>query len=492
MKIQFLGANKTVTGSRHLLKINGKKILLDCGLYQGARDNEKNFNNNFPFDPSEIDALILSHAHIDHSGNIPNLVRQGFKGPIYSTTATRDLCGYMLEDSGYIQEREAEYLNNKNIKNGLEPNIIPIYTQEDAKRAMLQFRSVNYHIKFELFDGIHATFIDAGHILGSAITVMDIQDKEYLQKVVLTYTGDLGRKYLPILRDPEIPEFSDVLITESTYGNKLHEDMRLADDMVTEIVNETIKKGGKIIIPAFAVERSQEVVYTLHRLINQGKIPKIPVFVDSPLAINATEVFKKHPECFDSEAGKMFLENKDGILGFDLLRYVKDVEESKSLNNKIGPMIVISASGMCEHGRILHHLKNSIEDSRNTVMIVGYQAEDTLGRKLVEGAKSVNIFGKPYRVRAKVKVANFFSAHADKDGLTEFASKIQGLKKIFIVHGDEERSSGLKDELIIKGYNGEINIPSFSEEFDINFQKETKIINLSLTLDATSTNNTVH
>ncbi len=481
MKIHFLGAAGTVTGSRHLLEVNGKKILLDCGLYQGCRGDECQINKVFPFDPKELDIVILSHAHIDHSGNLPNLVKQGFQGSIYATNATTDLCSYMLQDSGYIQEREAEYLNEKQLKAGLPANIEPIYTQEDAREAMLQFKSINYEIKFHVTDGVSCTYLDAGHILGSAIVVLDIDDKEKGQKVILTFTGDLGRDSLPILKDPQHPEYSDILITESTYGDKFHDDISTADEKVAEIINNAAKKGGKIIIPAFAVGRTQEIVYTVHRLLEKELIPHLPVYVDSPLAVNVTDVFKRHPECYDKETRELFMEDKLGVFGFDLLTYITTAEESKALNNKNGPMIIISASGMCEHGRILHHLKNNIGDQRNTIMIVGYQAENTLGKKLVEGMKEVNILGKPYKVKAKIEVTNFFSAHGDRKDLLNFGKNIKGLKKVFIVHGDEKRAEALKqgyqDELGIQ----DVNVPKLMNVFDIDLKEaKTRIINMKI------------
>src|SRR3989339_1506687 len=484
MKLTFLGADRTVTGSRHLIEINEKKILLDCGLFQGKREEEYCYNCQFPFDPKSIDVLILSHAHIDHSGNIPNLVKNGFTGPIYCTSATKDLCDYMLQDSGYIQEREAEYLNSKKNKNE-EPDVQPLYTQEDAKKSLLQFKTVNYGITFKLVDGVHVTFLNAGHILGSAIIVLELEDFEKNEKLILTFTGDLGRSRLPILKDPEIPSYSDILITESTYGDKFHDNIEMADEKVAEIVNETARKGGKIIIPAFAVGRTQEIVYTLRQLIDKGKIPHLPVIVDSPLATNITEVFKRHHECYDEETREIFMKAKQGIFGFELLNYTTSVEDSKALNNKRGPMIIISASGMCEHGRILHHLKNSIEDPRNRIMIVGYQAENTLGRKLVDGEKKVNIFGKPYRVKAKIEVTNFFSAHGDRADLLNFGLAIKGLKKIFIVHGDEKRANALKDGFIENGIKDVI-VPKYKDSFeiDLNQKNHLDVINMTVELPA--------
>jgi len=467
MKIHFRGANREVTGSRHLLEINGKKILLDCGLYQGRRKDEKERNKNFQFDPAELDAVVLSHAHIDHSGNLPNLVKQGFKGPIYCTHPTADLLSYMLRDSAYIQEREVEYVNRKHMERG-EELIEPLYTAEDAEETIPMAHGVAYEECVKIFDGIEVCFHEAGHILGSAVVVFTIHDDEEDGKEkTLVFTGDLGRRDMPLLKDPYQPEKADYLLTESTYGNRVHESIKEAEDELAEIVTKTVARGGKIIIPAFSLGRTQEVIYALHKMFDDGRIPDtLPIYVDSPLSVNLTKVFRKHLNVLDEETQRLFVNEDEDPFGFDRLKYTQSVEESKALNNHNGPCIIISASGMIEHGRILHHLKNSIEDHRNTVLIVGYQAVNTLGRKLVEKHKKVNIFGKPYDVKIEVKVMNKFSAHADRSDLLEFATKIKGLKKIMIVHGEGEASDAFKSALEANGLT-DVVVPEFGDTIEL-------------------------
>jgi len=460
LKIKFCGAAQEVTGSKHLIEFNGKKILLDCGMFQGKRKEAAEKNSKFSFDPKEIDAVILSHAHIDHSGSLPMLVKQGFCGPIYSTFATRDLCNYMLMDSAYIQEREAEYLLKKK-----KEVVDHLYNAEDAEKSLELFHGVGYERSFVVDDGIVACFYDAGHILGSALIHLMFYDKKTKKRTSIAFTGDLGRKGLPILRDPQLIQETDVLITESTYGDRLHDSLDTIHEDFTKVVKDVCKKGGKLIIPAFSLERTQEVVYHLNILTKTGKIPEIPVYVDSPLSGNLTEVFKGHPECFDKKVYKEFLDNGENPFGFGMLKYTKSVEESKSLNDKPGPMVIISASGMCEHGRILHHLKNNIEDHRNTVLIVGYQGENTLGRKLQDGESPVRIFGDLYKVKAKIETIDAFSAHADRSDLLDYISKVKGVKKLFLVHGEHESQEKFKTALEENGY--ESHIPSPDEVFKL-------------------------
>jgi len=460
IKIKFCGAAKEVTGSKHLIEFKGKKILLDCGMFQGKRKEAAEKNSKFSFDPKEVDAVILSHAHIDHCGSLPMLVKQGFTGPIYSTFATRDLCNYMLMDSAYIQEREAEYL----IKEKKEV-VDHLYDSEDAKKALELFRGVGYEHSFVVDEGIVACFYDAGHILGSALIHLMFYDKDTKERMSLAFTGDLGRKGLPILRDPQLIQKTDVLITESTYGDRLHEALQMISSEFAEVVNDVCKQGGKLIIPAFSLERTQEIVYHLNLLTRDGKIPNIPVYVDSPLSGNVTEVFRGHPECFDKDVYEEFLKDGENPFGFGLLKYTRSVTESKSLNEKPGPMIIISASGMCEHGRILHHLKNEIEDHRNTVLIVGYQGQNTLGRKLQDGESPVKIFGEPYRVKAKIHTIDAFSAHADRSDLLDYINKVKGVKKLFLVHGEEGSQNKFKSALEENGY--EAYIPSPDETVEI-------------------------
>ncbi len=456
MKIHFLGATKTVTGSMHLVEVNGKKILLDCGLFQGKRKLAEKINRHFSFDPEEIDTLILSHAHIDHSGNIPNLVKNGFSGEIHTTHATMDLCSAMLADSGYIHEKDVEYLNKKRIRKG-EPPLEPLYTRADAEAAISQFVGHNYDEPFQIGKGISVTFADAGHILGSAVTKITISENG--KAVKLGYIVDLGRKDLPILRDPVQFNDLDYMIIESTYGGRKHDDIIHAEHRLQEVVMRAYNRNGKIIIPSFAMERTQEIVYCLNDLWENNKVPQIPVFVDSPLAVNITDIFKRHEECYDQETKKL-LDNYDDPFGFEKLKYVRSVEESKQINQLDQSCIIISASGMCEVGRILHHLKNNIENPNNIILIVGYMAQNTLGRKLVEHWPAVKIFGEEYVVNAEVEVMNVFSAHADRDDLLNYALGTKNsVKKIFIVHGENSQSLAFAENLKENGFP-DIAIPS--------------------------------
>lgn len=447
MKLQFLGAARTVTGSMHLLEVNGSRILLDCGLYQGPRQESFDRNRSLPFEAGTVDAMILSHAHIDHSGNIPVLVRSGFTGDIFTTAASRDLCAAMLRDSAHIQEEDAEYVNKKRAKQGLPP-IEPLYTIEDAERSLNSFVGLGYNRPLQIVPGITLTLYDAGHILGSAIVVLDVEEGG--QKRRLVFTGDLGRKGMPILRDPQVVDKANYLIIESTYGDRLHDPIESTDQALRSVIVETYQRGGKVIVPAFAVGRTQELVYALHRLMAARKLPSLPIFVDSPLAVNVTEVFRLHPECFDSET-RQFSAAGDGRdpFGFSRLTYVRSAEASKELNFLREPAIIISASGMAEAGRILHHLKNNVEDSRNTVLIVGWQAPDTLGRRLVEHQPVVKIFGEEYHVKAQTVTINGFSAHADRAELVDYTRQVVNpdLKAVFVVHGEESASLALAEAL---------------------------------------------
>jgi len=438
-----MGAVRTVTGSMHMLTVNGSNILLDCGLFQGRRREAFERNRNLPFKAGDVDALILSHAHIDHSGNIPSLIKGGFRGDIYATSATRDLCAAMLPDSAHIQEQDVVYVNKKRARKGLPP-VEPLYSKQDVNESLKYFVGMGYDRTFDVVPGVRATFRDAGHILGSAITVLDI--KENGQQCRLAFSGDLGRKNAPILRDPSPIHDVDYLIIESTYGNRQHETHDEARAALRRVVDKTYRRGGKVIIPAFSVGRTQEIVYTLHRLTVAHKIPQLPIFVDSPLSVNVTAVFRLHPECYDEEAARFILSDRHpDPFGFKRLRYIRDVDDSKELQFLREPAIIISASGMCEAGRILHHLKNNIEDSRNTVLIVGWQAPHTLGRKLVERWEKVKIFGEEYQLRAEVEVIGGYSAHADRDGLLDYVRPLNNgrLKKVFVVHGEEEASLAL-------------------------------------------------
>ena len=465
MRIQFLGAVQTVTGSMHRLRVNGTNILLDCGLFQGRRAETYEKNRRFPFDPSEIDAVILSHAHIDHSGNLPNLVRKGFRGNIYSTFATRDLCSAMLRDSAYIQEADVAYVNRKRARKKLPP-IEPIYTQADATETLKYFFAAGYDRWIHVTPDVRVIFRDAGHILGSAIVVLEINENG--RTIRVAYTGDLGRMDLPILRDPTPVSDVDYVISESTYGGRFHETPDEAEAKLESCVNRTCDRGGKLIIPAFAVGRTQELAYALHRLRLSKKIPSLRIFVDSPLAVNVTEIFRLHPECYDQETLEFMTKARDPF-GFERLRYIRYVEDSKALNNMHEPMVIISASGMCEAGRILHHLKNNVENPNNTVLIVGFQAVHTLGRRIVERRETIPIFGDKYRLRAEVEVINGYSAHADRSELLRWighAHESGKLKGVFLVHGDPEQSDELASGLDEIGVQGVI-IPAPGFEAEI-------------------------
>jgi len=460
VEIQFFGGARSVTGTMHVLIVRGKKILLDCGLYQGKRDEAFERNRQLPFDAASIDAMVLSHAHIDHSGNIPQLVKLGFTGNIACTHATRDLCSIMLQDSGYIQEKDAEYVNKRRARKGEKP-VEPLYTARDAVKAMNQFFSVGYERKVQIADGVSVTFYDAGHILGAAVSVLDINDDG--RPIRLVFSGDLGRPGQPILRDPAILTQADILFTESTYGGRFHDDFSTLNQKLAQVVNETVKRGGKIIVPAFSVGRTQEIVYALHQLTLSGEIPALPIFVDSPLSLNATEVFRAHPECYDEETAD-FLESNDDVFGWNRLRYIRTADESKKINEIKSPCIIISASGMCEAGRIQHHLRNNIEDERNTILVVGFMAENTLGRRLVEREPTVKIFGDEFTLAARVVKLNAFSAHADQDELVSWISHFnrEQLQHLYILHGEYDQSQALAHALGGLGLN-EIAIPERGE-----------------------------
>ncbi|MBM4294145.1 MAG: MBL fold metallo-hydrolase [Deltaproteobacteria bacterium] len=469
MQISFHGAVQTVTGSQHLITANGQRILLDCGLYQGKREEARRRNREFAFDAAAVDAVVLSHAHIDHSGNIPNLVKQGFRGKIVCTTATTALCGAMLLDSGHIQEEDVEYVNRQRRKYG-EPPVEPIYTQEDAAEALQYFEGIGYDRPYRLGPGITLTLYDAGHMLGSAIVALDFQPGKGGPNRRLVFTGDLGRPHLPILRDPTFLAATDILIIESTYGHRTHPPLEESAEALKQIIKNTSQRGGKVIIPAFAVERTQLLVYLLNKLYHLGDLPEIPIYVDSPLAVDVTDIFRRHPEYFDDET-QDYLRHQDpdgDIFDFKRLRYIRDVEQSKKLHALRGPGVIISASGMAEAGRVQHHLKNNIEDPRNTVLIVGWQAPNTLGRRLVEKAPVVRIFGMEYHLEAEVVTLNGFSSHADQPGLLSW---VQAFKKppeqTFVVHGDPEAAQVLATRLRSDLGCQEVMIPSLHQTVEI-------------------------
>ncbi|HEY61370.1 MAG TPA: MBL fold metallo-hydrolase [Anaerolineae bacterium] len=446
MKITFHGAAQTVTGSQHLLEINGHKLLLECGLFQGRRKESYKINRNFHFNPTDLDAVIISHAHIDHSGNLPLLIKNGYQGPIYATDATAHLANIMLLDSGHIQESDVVYLNKKLSRKG-EPLVEPLYTQEDAARVAQHFRCFPYEQVFEPIPGVQVRFVDAGHILGSAAIVLDINENG--RKFRLWFSGDIGRRDLPLLRDPVLPYNADYLLMECTYGDKPHEDPEVAFEELRDVVKRTAERGGRVIIPAFAVGRTQELVYCLHRMIKAGDIPRIPIFVDSPLAINATDIFRAHPECFDEETQEFIRQDKHhSAFGFSLVTYTRSVEQSKAINFMHGPAVIISASGMAETGRILHHLRNNISDPRNTILIVSWQAPYTLGRRLADRETKVKIFGETFYRKAEVATIGGLSSHAGQTFLIEYAQAVQDtVKKVFLVHGEERGAKPLMEKL---------------------------------------------
>jgi len=444
MRIHFQGAAQTVTGSMHMLEVNGSKILLECGLFQGSRRESFERNRSFPFDPREIDAVILSHAHIDHSGNLPHLVKNGFKGKIYATPATCHLSRIMLLDSGHVQERQAQSTNFYLAKRG-EPLVDPLYTQLDAAEVIPHFEPFELNKTFSPGNGITAHFVEAGHILGSAAVDLRIQEKNTITR--LWFSGDIGRRNLPILRDPVLPEQTDILLMESTYGDKPHRDPEEAYLEMKAVIKRTLKRGGKVIIPAFAVGRTQELVFNLNRMKDEGELANVPVYVDSPLAVNATDIFKTHEECYDDET-RYLIFSKHPALDFSNLTYVHSLEESKSLNERKDPMIIISASGMAEFGRIVYHIRWNIENPKNTIMIVSWQAPNTLGRRLADREENVRILGDTYRVRAEIATIGGLSAHAGQDLLTEYALNTKkSVKKVYLVHGEERGALPLKEKI---------------------------------------------
>lgn len=468
MKLTFLGAAKTVTGSCYYLEANGCSFLVDCGMFQGhSKENLLN-EEPFPFDPAQLDFILLTHAHIDHSGRLPKIFLDGFKGPIYATKATAELSAIMLPDSGHIQEIENEWTNRKRQRAG-RPPVKPLYTFQDALDCIKLFKNVSYGDVIEPFKGIRARFNDAGHILGSSI--LELWINENGRETKLVFSGDLGNKDVPILRDPAIIQSADYLIMESTYGDRLHVDKSDKVQLFLDIINETVDKGGNVVIPSFAVGRTQEIIYDLHKQRDKygdkmKKLFSIPVYVDSPLAVSATNVFRNNLDCFDEEA-RQYIENGDNPLDFPGLRFTQTSDESKALNEKNESMIIISASGMCEAGRIKHHLKHNLWREDSTILFVGYQAQGTLGRKLVDGAKKVKIFGEEISVNARIEMIEGFSGHADRDGLLDWLSHFSSKPgKVFIVHGEEASMQALS-KYIGGRFNIETEIPDKGESVTI-------------------------
>ncbi len=451
MKLQCFGGAQTVTGSQYVLTVNGHSTMLECGLYQGRRQESYERNQNFKFDPKKIECLVLSHAHIDHSGNIPNLVKRGFDGPIYATPPTVDLCRIMLRDSAYLQLRDLEFVNAKKMRQHDTP-LEPLYTIKDVEASLHKFVPVPYNKSFTVSPGVNATFRDAGHILGSAGISMEITENNRL--IRFGFSGDIGRPNMAVIQDPNILRDLDILLMESTYGNRVHSPADHVEEELAKTIRETAAGGGKIIIPAFAVGRTQQLVYHLHKLFDENRIPDMPVYVDSPLACDATEVFRAHPECMDRETNRIFVDNNEDPFGFSRLKYIHDITGSKELNGLSYPHIIISASGMAEGGRILHHLRNNIENPKNMILFVGYAAKETLARKIMDGSKTVRIFGMEHPVKAQIKTLDAFSAHADRNDLMNYVdySPPDKCRHVVLVHGEEDQALAFKDSILAKGY----------------------------------------
>lgn len=436
------GADEEVTGSNHVLDVNGKRLMVDFGMFQGRRAESDAKNRIKPFQMNNIESLILTHAHCDHCGRVPMLPKFGFNGNIYSTPATRDIAGLVMSDSAYIQAKDAEFLHKKDPSNTFEP----LYTPQEVTNILSNFLSVSYYRPFPVGAETQCTFYDAGHIVGSAMAVLDVGNDRKIG-----FTGDLGRRGLPIIRDPDNLPPVDYLVCESTYGNRLHAPIEDACAEMEEVINRTVKRGGKVLIPAFAIERTQDLLYYLNILKSEQRIPNIPIYVDSPMAFNVTSIYRVHQECYDSDLIENFINQHHNPFGFNGLTFTTDVSQSMALNDRPEPCIIISSSGMCEAGRILHHLKNNIENPKNSIMVVGFMAEHTLGRRIVERDKEVRIFGKMYKLRAEVATLNTFSAHADYDEIRTWIQHqdLNRLKKVFLVHGEppaqEYLSQVLKD-----------------------------------------------
>jgi metallo-beta-lactamase family protein len=452
MRLTFHGAAQTVTGSRHLVTLNGHQLLLDCGLFQGPRKETFARNLEFGFDPAAVGAVVLSHAHIDHCGNLPSLVRQDFAGPIHTTPATAHIADLLLRDSARIQESDAAYVNKKRLRRG-EPAVAPLYTMAEAAAAVERFAGHPYHQAFEPVPGARVSMVDAGHILGSAGVVLDLEEKG--RQVRLMFSGDIGRPGMPLVRDPVLPQDVDVLLMECTYGSRDHGSTEQAYADCLDLFRRVADRGGKVVIPAFAVGRTQAIVHFLHQMFEHGDLPRLPVFVDSPLATNVTEVFRTFADEFDEETRAFLQSDPDGTaFGFDLLRYTRDVEESKAINAMRGPLIVIAGSGMAESGRVLHHLKHTVQDPRNAVLLTSWMAPHTLGRRLLERQPSVRIYGESYDLRAEVAVISGLSAHAGRDFLLAYAGAVRGrARRIVLVHGEAEPAAALQAGLQDLGFD---------------------------------------
>lgn len=493
IKLFSLGAAEEVTGSKHVLDVDGKQFMIDCGAFQGRRKEADEKNRNFAAEgggprvlpiggvsrggprvggisASSLEAVILTHGHFDHCGLLPILTKRGFDGNIYATPATRDIANLVMMDSASIQARDAQFLLKQAQRKGEKFSWRPLYDEADCVRTEHQIIGVSYNRKMIIADGVTLEFFDAGHILGSAFTMLTIKDKSAADGIKrILFTGDIGRKNQPIIRDPAVnmPP-ADYIVMESTYGDRLHADKEFAMHELVRVVHEAVQRNGKIIIPSFAIERAQELVFYLHLLTDQKKIPMLPIYVDSPMATNATSIFRVHPECYDEEVNEAFLKHHKNPFGFGALSFTTSVDESKALNKKDGPMIIISADGMCENGRILHHLANNINNERNTILIVGYMAENTLGRRIREGAKEVRIMNEWYNVKARVEQIDAFSAHADYAEMTRWLKEMDTsrLKRIFMVHGEKHAQAFFKDYLAQNGF-GDVQIVKYKESYEL-------------------------
>ncbi|MBP7826934.1 MAG: MBL fold metallo-hydrolase [Verrucomicrobia bacterium] len=464
MKVHFFGATRTTTGSLYLLEVNGHRLLLECGLFQGRRGETMERNRHFPFDPRGVDAVVLSHAHLDHCGNLPNLCNQGFEGSIFCTFGTRDLASIMLQDSAVVQAADAVFVSKKRAKRGLPP-VEPLYTATEAEKAVRQFVAINYDRPLTVVDGVTVTFRDAGHILGSAQVVLDVRENGRSFRYL--FSGDVGRGNDDILRDPDVVEGVDFLQIESTYGAREHSVKTNAEEEVCRLVCGTLEASGKVIIPAFSVGRTQQVVYTLHQFTNAGRLPRVPIFVDSPLSVNATEVYRLHPECFNDET-YAFLREKANPFGMENLTYIREVAHSMKLNDLTEPAIIISASGMAEGGRIRHHLKNNVGDPKNLVLFVGYCAEHTLGAQLLAGRNPVNIFGEPVTVRAQIASIDAFSGHADKHELRRYVEKLDGdIRQIAVIHGEEAQCLAFAETLQTLRPRAQVVVPQLGDMLSV-------------------------
>lgn len=469
MTFYSLGAAQEVTGSKHILEINGRQIMIDCGAFQGKRDEADSKNRNLKVAADKLESVILTHAHYDHCGLLPLLTKKGFKGNIYATPATRALADLIMMDSAHIQARDAEYLRKQAARKGEKFTWTPLFNEKDVINAANQIVTLSYERNMFISPDVQLKFFDAGHILGSAFASLTISGQRKDEDVNILFTGDIGRKNKPIIRNPStnVPA-PDYIVLESTYGDRKHEDVKIAMDELADIVNRAVAQKGKIIIPAFAIERTQELVYYFHLLVDQKKIPQIPIYVDSPMATNATSIFQVHPECYDESTHEAFLKHHKNPFGFNSLQFVTSVDESKSLNQKEGPMVIISADGMCEAGRILHHLANNISDSRNTILLVGYMAENTLGRRLRNRETEVKIMGDWFKVNASIEQINAFSAHADYEEMVEWLNSFDTsrLKRIFMVHGEKKAQEFFYNYLKDNGYPN-VDIVKYGETYNL-------------------------